>query len=55
MWGVVLDIMIWSLPIPRVWSLQMRLALKVALTGVFSLGLLYVLSISDFDSDWILT
>ena len=37
--GLLLEIIIWILPIPMVWSLQMPKFNKIALTGVFALGL----------------
>lgn len=41
--NVVTDFIILLLPIPTVWGLQMRKSAKVALTGVFCVGLLCVI------------
>jgi len=40
--NICMDVMILSLPIPMVWKLQTTRANKVALTGIFGLGFLYV-------------
>jgi hypothetical protein len=40
--NVVTDFIILLLPVPTVWKLHMPTSAKVALTGVFSVGLLYV-------------
>ncbi|KAJ5822999.1 hypothetical protein N7447_005339 [Penicillium robsamsonii] len=42
------DVMIMALPIRFVWKLQMSLATKLALIGIFGLGILYVFSFSVF-------
>jgi hypothetical protein len=39
---IVTDLAILMLPIPQIWSLQLRLSEKMALTFAFSLGFLYV-------------
>jgi hypothetical protein len=38
--NLITDLMVMALPIPHIWKLQLTLAKKVALCGVFSLGLL---------------
>lgn len=38
--NLIIDVMIIVLPMPMLWGLQMRLAKKVALTGIFGLGAL---------------
>lgn len=48
--NVVTDFIILLLPIPTVWGLQMRKPAKVALTGVFCVGLLYVLPHAPYTS-----
>ena len=42
------DLFILSLPIPRVWNLQMPPRKKIAICGIFLLGSLYVLFYSVF-------
>ncbi|KAF2201333.1 hypothetical protein GQ43DRAFT_440664, partial [Delitschia confertaspora ATCC 74209] len=39
--GVLIDAVIWSLPHFVVWKLRLRRAHKMALTALFSLGILY--------------
>lgn len=39
--GLVLDAIIWLLPHPVVWKLQLRRVHKIAITSMFALGLLY--------------
>ncbi|OCK85406.1 hypothetical protein K432DRAFT_343140 [Lepidopterella palustris CBS 459.81] len=41
-WSIALDCLIWILPIPVVWQLQLPQAHRVALIAVFGLGLLDV-------------
>lgn len=38
--NVALDLMVVALPIPVVWKLQMPNKKKIAVTGMFSLGIL---------------
>lgn len=38
--GLLIEVVIWSLPIPMVWRLHASVTHKLALTGVFGLGLL---------------
>lgn len=40
-WGLVLDSAIWLLPHFVIWTLQLRLAHKVAITTIFAFSLLY--------------
>lgn len=39
-WGVFIEMIIWTLPIPMVWRLHTTKSNKIALTGVFALGIL---------------
>lgn len=41
--NLITDVMIMALPIRFIWKLQMSTATKMALFGIFSLGILYVL------------
>jgi hypothetical protein len=34
----VTDLMVWGLPIPSVWGLQLKLSRKLTVTGLFLLG-----------------
>jgi hypothetical protein len=43
-WGLVVEVAIWSLPIPMAWSLQMPRRHKIALTLIFGLGILTITS-----------
>lgn len=38
--GVVFDFIVVALPMPMLWGLQMKIRKKVALTGVFGVGIL---------------
>lgn len=40
--NITTDLLILSLPVPRVWNMQVSLGSKAALTGIFGIGLLYV-------------
>jgi hypothetical protein len=39
-WAIVLDMIMWVLPLPTVWKLQLAFGKKFALTLVFALGLM---------------
>lgn len=41
-WNIISNVLIWSLPIPVVWRLQLPHTHKIALNAVFTLGLLNV-------------
>lgn len=51
--NVVLDIFVVILPLPVVWKLKMPARKKAAVTGMFSIGLLYVLysKLGEIDAD----
>jgi len=38
--NIITDVLVLCLPIPVIWNLQMRVANKIALTGVFAVGFL---------------
>ena len=38
--GVIFDVMIVALPMPMLWGLQMKLQRKIALSGIFGVGIL---------------
>ena len=38
--NLVTDLMVMALPLPHIWKLQLSFSKKIALCGVFSLGLL---------------
>ena len=40
--NIATDLLILSLPVPRVWNMQVSRGSKAALTGIFGIGLLYV-------------
>lgn len=39
-WGLILDVVIFTVPIPHIWKLQMPKSRKTALIALFSIGLL---------------
>ena len=49
--NLLLDITVVILPMPVLWGLQMARSKKVILSGMFSLGILYVLSTQTLISD----
>lgn len=61
-WGLAIELAIWALPIPTIWSLQMPRSSKVALTMIFGLGILdigvgvarlaTVLEVNELDFTW---
>ncbi|KAF6830571.1 integral membrane protein [Colletotrichum plurivorum] len=65
--NIITDILLLLIPIPGIWSLQLRKAQKMALVGIFTLGLFvtavscirlyYVVAIdfADPDTTWLLT
>lgn len=40
--NVITEVMIWCLPVPMVWQLKVPRAHKIALLGLFGLGIMYV-------------
>lgn len=40
--NITTDLLILSLPVPRVWNMQIARSSKAALTGIFGIGILYV-------------
>lgn len=40
--NVITDVLLWTLPIPVVWNLQMRIRHKIEVLSVFGVGLMYV-------------
>lgn len=40
--NLVTDLMVMALPVPHIWKLQLSFSKKIALSGVFSVGLLWV-------------
>lgn len=40
--NLILDLLFLALPIPMIWNLQVEKRIKVSLTGIFLLGVLYV-------------
>lgn len=40
--NVITDVLLWTLPIPVVWNLQMRMRHKIEVLSVFGVGLMYV-------------
>lgn len=48
--SLLLDILILALPLPMIWRLRLKQEQKVALSGIFMLGGLYVFSLSVFTS-----
>ena len=45
--SVILDVMVLVMPLPLIWGLQMSVRDKVAVSGIFLLGSLYVLLLLD--------
>jgi hypothetical protein len=40
--NLIIDLMILAAPMPIIWRMQMTVALKIQVTGIFALGFLYV-------------
>lgn len=45
--NLIIDLMILAAPMPIIWRMQMTVALKIQVTGIFALGFLYVSSLSS--------
>jgi hypothetical protein len=41
-WALLCDVIIWALPFPIVWKLQLPVGQKVAISGIFALGVMFV-------------
>lgn len=41
-WGLICDIITWTLPVPMIWNLNARRSYKIGLTALMSLGLIAV-------------
>lgn len=50
---IVIDLLIFALPVPMVLNLQVSTAHRIALAAIFGVGILYVGVPIHFHSDWI--
>lgn len=45
--NLLLDICVVAMPLPVLWGLKMSMSKKVALTGIFAMGIVFVLPFQD--------